>query len=45
MVDAGLEIPHSEHILPESSRIEGQHISEHLSNDVEQVKNKIEGAF
>lgn len=45
MVDAGLEIPHSEHILPESSRIEGQHISEHLSNDVEQVKNNIEGAF
>ena len=30
-VDAGVEIPHSEEILPDENRIKGQHISDYAS--------------
>ena len=44
LVDGGLEIPHSEGLYPDDSRIAGSHISDKLSKDIEKVTKKIEGA-
>jgi large subunit ribosomal protein L18 len=44
MVDAGVEIPHSEEILPSPERIRGEHINERMKNQFETVKTKLEGA-
>jgi large subunit ribosomal protein L18 len=43
-VDAGLNIPHSESILPAEDRIKGKHIKNFDVNKFEEVKNKILGA-
>jgi large subunit ribosomal protein L18 len=43
VVDAGVEVPHSEDILPEESRISGKHIAEYgrnISSDPEVYKQK-----
>jgi len=43
VVDAGVEVPHSDDILPEESRISGKHIAEYasqLSSDPELYKQK-----
>ena len=45
MIDAGMEIPHSEVVLPEDDRINGEHISEKIGSAVEATKTKIEGAY
>ena len=45
MVDAGLEIPHGEDILPDEGRISGSHISDDVAAAVESTKNNIEGAY
>ena len=45
MIDAGMEIPHSEVVLPEDDRINGEHISDKIGSAVEATKNKIEGAY
>ena len=45
MIDAGMEIPHSEVVLPEDDRINGEHISDKIGPAVEATKNKIEGAY
>lgn len=45
MIDAGVEIPHSEVVLPEDDRINGEHISDKIGSAVEATKNKIEGAY
>ena len=45
MVDAGLEIPHGEDILPDEGRITGAHISDDVAAAVESAKTKIEGAY
>ena len=45
MIDAGMEIPHSEVVLPEDDRIKGEHISDKIGSAVEATKNKIEGAY
>ncbi len=45
MIDAGMEIPHSEVVLPEDERINGEHISDKIGSAVEATKNKIEGAY
>ncbi len=45
MVDAGVEIPHNEEILPDEGRINGEHISDKMSAAVEKTKTKIEGAY
>ena len=45
MIDAGLEIPHGESILPSEGRINGEHISESLSKTLDKTKKSIEGAF
>ncbi|MCL2142705.1 MAG: 50S ribosomal protein L18 [Methanomassiliicoccaceae archaeon] len=43
MVDAGLEIPHGEGVLPADERISGSHISETFAADVDAVLNAIGG--
>ncbi|MBU2496891.1 MAG: 50S ribosomal protein L18 [Nanoarchaeota archaeon] len=40
-VDAGLQIPYSEEIIPKEERIKGMHINEKIVKDFEQVKQKI----
>jgi len=42
MVDAGLEIPHGEGVLPDEDRIRGTHISEALQVDFDSLKEKLE---
>ena len=41
-VDAGIEIPFSEEILPSEKRIKGEHLDENLKNIFEKVKGEIE---
>tara|TARA_B100000900_G_scaffold416032_1_gene448623 strand:+ start:12335 stop:12844 length:510 start_codon:yes stop_codon:yes gene_type:complete len=45
MIDAGMDIPHSEEILPSEDRITGSHISDEISAAFESTKKKIEGAY
>ena len=45
MVDAGLEIPHGENVLPEEDRINGSHINDDVAAAVETTKTNIEGAY
>ena len=45
MVDAGLEIPHDENILPSEERIHGEHISDKVAKAVATTQKKIEEAF
>lgn len=44
MVDAGLDVPHSENVLPSDDRINGAHIDESLAAAVEAAKKAIEEA-
>ena len=44
LVDGGLEVPHSEDLYPDDSRINGSHISDKMAKDFEKVTKKIEGA-
>ncbi len=44
MVDAGLEIPHSEDVLPSDERINGAHIDDSIAAAVESAKKSIEEA-
>ena len=45
LVDAGVEIPHSDEILPSDERINGSHINDGMESQVESTKGKIEEAF
>lgn len=45
MIDAGLEIPHGEKVLPDEERINGAHIDAKIAKSVVKTKSKIEGAF
>jgi len=45
MVDAGLDIPHGENVLPDEGRIAGAHISDAIATAVESTKNAIEEAY
>ena len=45
MVDAGLEIPHGESVLPSEDRLNGAHIDDSYASLVEATKSKIEEAF
>jgi large subunit ribosomal protein L18 len=45
MVDAGLDIPHGENVLPDEGRIAGAHISDAVAAAVESTKNAIEEAY
>jgi large subunit ribosomal protein L18 len=46
-VDAGLQVPHDQSVLPKQERIEGKHIQEHKKIDVQkaftETINKIKG--
>ncbi len=42
MVDAGLNVPHSEEVYPSEERIKGEHISEEIAKMFEEVKAKME---
>jgi len=44
MVDAGLDIPYSEDVVPPEERIRGEHISEDMKGQFETVKAEIKGA-
>ena len=45
MVDAGMEIPHVDSVIPPQERIDGAHIDAKVSKAVKKAKSKIEGAF
>ena len=44
MLDAGIEIPHSEKMVPSKDRIEGKHMREGTAGAFEAAKSKIGGA-
>jgi large subunit ribosomal protein L18 len=44
-LDGGLEIPHSESILPSKERLDGAHIGENLKIMVEKTKKNIDSKF
>ena len=45
MVDAGLEVPHGEDVLPDDDRINGAHIDESIADKVEACRTTIEEAY
>ena len=45
MIDAGLEIPHGESVLPSDERLSGAHINDSYSASIEATKSKIEEAY
>jgi len=42
MTDAGLEVPHSEDVLPEEDRLKGKHIDDAIEAAVDSMKQKME---
>ncbi len=42
MLDAGIEIPHGEEVLPAEDRIMGAHIDENMGKMIEEVKSRME---
>jgi large subunit ribosomal protein L18 len=42
LLDAGIEIPHSEEILPSEDRLKGKHINADMEKMIEEVKNRME---
>ena len=42
MIDAGLEIPCSEDVLPDEDRINGKHIDDKIEADISSMKQKLE---
>jgi len=42
MTDAGLEIPHSEDVLPDEDRLKGKHIDDAIEAAIDSVKQKME---
>ena len=44
MLDAGLDVPHGEGVLPSEDRVNGTHIDDSLAAAVEAAKNSIEEA-
>jgi large subunit ribosomal protein L18 len=45
MVDAGLEIPHGDSVLPSDERLSGAHIDDSYASIFEATKSKIEEAY
>jgi len=43
MIDAGMEIPHSEGVLPSEERINGEHIGDGIAKAVAETKKSIGG--
>jgi large subunit ribosomal protein L18 len=42
LLDAGLEVPHGEQVLPSANRLKGKHISDDMEKLIEDVKNRME---
>ncbi|MDP8011348.1 MAG: 50S ribosomal protein L18 [Thermoplasmata archaeon] len=42
LVDAGLEIPFNEDILPDEDRIKGKHLHEEIESKMDEIKSKME---
>jgi len=42
VLDAGVDVPHGEEVMPGEDRIYGKHISEDMADKVKEVKKKIE---
>jgi large subunit ribosomal protein L18 len=42
ILDAGVDVPHGEEVLPDDGRIRGEHISEEVPKLFEEVKAKLE---
>jgi len=42
MLDAGVEIPHGEDVLPSDDRLKGKHINEEIEKMIEEVKSRME---
>ena len=45
VVDAGIEVPYGEEIVPSEDRLYGKHISEEVAEKVEEIKSKIEEEY
>ena len=45
VVDAGVDVPYGEEIVPSEDRLYGKHIDENLAEKVEEVKKKIEDEY
>jgi large subunit ribosomal protein L18 len=45
MVDAGLDIPHGDQVLPDDDRVNGTHIGDNIAGAVETTKKTIEEAY
>tara|TARA_Y100001980_G_C14556384_1_gene347686 strand:+ start:9366 stop:9878 length:513 start_codon:yes stop_codon:yes gene_type:complete len=45
MIDAGLEVPCNELVFPSDERINGEHISDSLSDVLEKTRQTIQGAY
>ena len=45
MIDAGMDIPHSEEVLPDEERLNGDHISDKVVAAIDKTKSKIEEAY
>jgi len=42
LIDAGVEVPHSDEVLPDESRIYGEHISKEIRPEVMRIKDEID---
>ena len=42
MTDAGLEVPHSEDVLPDEDRLKGKHIDDAIEAAIDSIKQKME---
>jgi hypothetical protein len=45
MVEAGLNVPHSEKVLPDDDRTNGVHINDSIAGAMDTTKSSIEGAY
>ena len=45
MVEAGLNVPHSEEVLPDDDRTNGAHIDDSIAGAMDTTKSSIEGAY
>ncbi len=45
MVEAGLNVPHSEEVLPDDDRTNGVHIDDSIAGAMDKTKSSIEGAY
>ena len=45
VVDAGVDVPYGEEIVPSEDRLYGKHISDEIAEKVEEIKSKIEEEY